>query len=128
MPIKEFECQACRHRFEEILALDEPVPQKCPKCGGGPLRQLLGTFRIGGVTKKSARDADIGDEGIGDDFGGGDDMPPEDGFGAGGGYGDDGGFGGDDDGLPAEDGPAGADDAGDDNADAGAGDAPGEED
>ena len=36
--------------------LNEPNPAKCPKCGGGELKQLLGTFRIAGVRKKSDRD------------------------------------------------------------------------
>ena len=108
MPIKEFECQACKHRFEDILGINEPVPTKCPKCGGGPLKQLLGTFRIAGVKSKSAPDSGF-DEG-GD--------APE-------GYSDDGGFGGEGDaGLDGGDlgDEAAAGDGMDAGMDAGAGD------
>lgn len=55
MPLKEFECQGCHHRFEELLMLNEPNPAKCPKCGSPELKQLLGTFRIIGLRSKSAR-------------------------------------------------------------------------
>lgn len=63
MPIKEFECEACHHKYEDILGLNEPNPTTCPKCGKGPLKSILGTFRIGGVQKKSASGDDFGDEG-----------------------------------------------------------------
>jgi len=65
MPIKEFECEACHHKFEDILGLNEPNPTVCPKCGKGPLKSLLGSFRIAGVQKKSA---------VGEEFGSGEDM------------------------------------------------------
>ena len=55
MPIKEFECQACHQRFDVIVSLHEPNPSACPKCGGKELKQILGTFRIGGSSRKSAR-------------------------------------------------------------------------
>ena len=77
MPIKEFECEACHHKFEDILGLNDPNPTTCPKCGKGPLKTLLGTFRIAGVHKKSATDDDLGAEGggpgaegFGDEMGG----------------------------------------------------------
>lgn len=76
MPLKEFECQSCRHRFELVLWLKEPNPEACPKCGHKELKQLLGTFRIAGARSKSASaDDEFGDEGggagPGDDLGGG---------------------------------------------------------
>lgn len=58
MPIKEFKCGACAHRFEVLLMLDEPDPASCPKCGAGGLDRLLSTFRIAGVQSKSARKED----------------------------------------------------------------------
>ncbi|MEK7765516.1 MAG: zinc ribbon domain-containing protein [bacterium] len=80
MPLKEFECESCRHRFEVIVWLREPDPAACPKCGKSPLKQILGTFRIAGVRSKSKADDEGGDDlgglegaGQGDDFGGGGD-------------------------------------------------------
>ena len=94
MPIKEFKCRACGHRFEELVWLKEPDPKACPKCGKEELTQVLGTFRVAGVSKKSAKPDEGGtdeggefggDDGESGDFGGGDD------FGAGGDFGGDGG-------------------------------------
>jgi len=56
MPLKEYECQGCRKRFEVILSLNEPDPSSCPHCGGKELKRILGTFKIGGSSRKSARD------------------------------------------------------------------------
>lgn len=80
MPIKEYECEACHHKFEEIVWLNEPGPTACPKCGKGPLKRLLSTFRITGVSRKSKEGDEAGsgefDEsalgGGEDDLGGGD--------------------------------------------------------
>jgi putative FmdB family regulatory protein len=33
MPIYEYECSKCGHRFEEIEHFDSPTRRKCPKCG-----------------------------------------------------------------------------------------------
>jgi len=34
MPLYEYQCKKCKHRFEQIQKFsDEPV-KKCPKCGG----------------------------------------------------------------------------------------------
>jgi len=74
MPIKEFECEACHHKFEDILALSEPNPTVCPACGKGPLKSLLGSFKIAGVHKKSATSDDVGPEEVGGAGGFGDGM------------------------------------------------------
>ena len=34
MPLYEYECDACRHRFEKIQKFSDPLEDKCPKCGG----------------------------------------------------------------------------------------------
>jgi putative FmdB family regulatory protein len=40
MPIYEYECQTCRHRFERRQSFrDEPV-KVCPECGGTTRRLL----------------------------------------------------------------------------------------
>lgn len=34
MPIYEYECKSCHHRFEKIQKFSDPHVQECPKCGG----------------------------------------------------------------------------------------------
>ena len=34
MPLYEYECEACGHRFEKIQKFSDPLEDKCPKCGG----------------------------------------------------------------------------------------------
>ena len=34
MPLYEYECDACRHRFELIQKFSDPLAEKCPSCGG----------------------------------------------------------------------------------------------
>ena len=40
MPLYEYECQKCHHRFEKLQRLSDPPPAKCPECGG-KVSQLL---------------------------------------------------------------------------------------
>jgi putative FmdB family regulatory protein len=34
MPIYEYECEKCGHRFEKIQKFSDPPIEVCPKCGG----------------------------------------------------------------------------------------------
>jgi putative FmdB family regulatory protein len=34
MPLYEYECQKCHHRFERIQKFSDPPVKKCPECGG----------------------------------------------------------------------------------------------
>jgi putative FmdB family regulatory protein len=34
MPLYEYECDACGHRFEIIQKFSDPPVEKCPVCGG----------------------------------------------------------------------------------------------
>jgi putative FmdB family regulatory protein len=34
MPIREYRCQKCKHRFENLEKMSEKSVQVCPKCGG----------------------------------------------------------------------------------------------
>lgn len=34
MPLYEYECTKCKHRFEKIEKVTAPHRQKCPKCKG----------------------------------------------------------------------------------------------
>lgn len=40
MPLYEYECQKCRHRFERIQKFSDPPAKKCPECGG-KVEQLI---------------------------------------------------------------------------------------
>jgi putative FmdB family regulatory protein len=41
MPLYEYECFVCGHRFERIQRFSDPPASKCPACGGS-VRRLLG--------------------------------------------------------------------------------------
>lgn len=40
MPLYEYECRKCGHRFEKIEKLDSAQTKKCPECGGKAERLL----------------------------------------------------------------------------------------
>jgi putative FmdB family regulatory protein len=41
MPLYEYVCDACGHRFEIIQKFSDPAPAACPVCGKGPVvRQM----------------------------------------------------------------------------------------
>ena len=47
MPLYEYQCEECDHRFEVIQkSFSEPPIEKCPKCGGGPVRKLMSSPAI----------------------------------------------------------------------------------
>ena len=41
MPLYEYECSQCGHRFELIRRFSDPPADTCPACGQGPLNKLL---------------------------------------------------------------------------------------
>ena len=40
MPIYEYQCTQCGHRFEQIQKFSDPLVENCPQCGG-KVEQLL---------------------------------------------------------------------------------------
>jgi len=40
MPLYEYQCKKCHHRFEKIQKFSDPHVKKCPRCGGA-VEQLL---------------------------------------------------------------------------------------
>jgi putative FmdB family regulatory protein len=62
MPLYEYQCETCEHRFEKIQKFSDPPPDACPKCGGlvrklfsSPAIQFKGSgFYITDYAKKSA--------------------------------------------------------------------------
>jgi putative FmdB family regulatory protein len=66
MPLYEFECEACKSRFERIQKFTDANPEVCPTCGKGPVRRLLSSpaiqfkgsgFYITDYAKKSTSEA-----------------------------------------------------------------------
>ena len=40
MPLYEYECKKCHHRFEKIQKFSDRMVRKCPDCGG-PVEQMI---------------------------------------------------------------------------------------
>lgn len=50
MPIYEFECNACGHRFDRLQKLSDSDPTVCPACAAAQLRRRVSapSFRLAG--------------------------------------------------------------------------------
>jgi putative FmdB family regulatory protein len=50
MPIYEFQCQACGHRFERLQKIADADPSACPSCSEPRVGRLLSApqFRLAG--------------------------------------------------------------------------------
>lgn len=46
MPLYEYQCDACHHRFERIQKFSDAPVDVCPTCGKGPVRKLLSSPAI----------------------------------------------------------------------------------
>ena len=68
MPLYEYKCEACGHRFEKIVKFSDPPLDACPKCGGkvekllsSPAFQFKGSgWYITDYAKKSSSDGSSG--------------------------------------------------------------------
>jgi putative FmdB family regulatory protein len=40
MPLYEYECDVCQHRFEKIQRMSDPLVDTCPVCGGAVHKRL----------------------------------------------------------------------------------------
>jgi putative FmdB family regulatory protein len=62
MPLYEYECKKCHHRFEKIQKFSDKMVKKCPECGGvveqmisAPAVQFKGSgFYVTDYPKKSS--------------------------------------------------------------------------
>jgi putative FmdB family regulatory protein len=45
MPLYEYQCEACNHRFERIQKFSDPPVDTCPTCGGA-VRKLISSPAI----------------------------------------------------------------------------------
>jgi len=41
MPIYEYECAKCGHRFERMQKVSDPPPRSCPVCKGRKVQKLI---------------------------------------------------------------------------------------
>lgn len=65
MPLYEYECESCHHRFEKIQKYSDPLVDTCPSCGGvvkklfsSPAIQFKGSgWYITDYAKKNTSDA-----------------------------------------------------------------------
>lgn len=50
MPIYEFQCNACGHRFDRLQKLSDPDPSTCPSCSAEQVQRRLSApqFRLAG--------------------------------------------------------------------------------
>lgn len=46
MPMYEYECGACGHRFERIRKFSDPPVEECPSCGEAKVQKLLSSPAI----------------------------------------------------------------------------------
>ncbi len=54
MPIYEYRCKACGHRFEDFRSAAEADEQEaCPKCGRPKTERMMSTFATSGASKSA---------------------------------------------------------------------------
>src|SRR5262245_6990634 len=41
VPLYEYQCRKCKHRFEELQKLSDPPLRRCPRCRTGRLEKLI---------------------------------------------------------------------------------------
>ncbi len=46
MPLYEYRCSKCRHVCEALQKVGAKPPEKCPKCGGGPMVKRISSPAI----------------------------------------------------------------------------------
>ncbi|MFQ5494833.1 MAG: zinc ribbon domain-containing protein [Phycisphaerae bacterium] len=54
MPIYEYRCTTCEHRFEELVRANEKRPAACPKCSSQATERLLSVFAARSVDRPEA--------------------------------------------------------------------------
>jgi len=71
MPLYEYECKKCGHRFEKIQKFSDKMVKKCPECGGqveqmisAPAVQFKGSgWYVTDYAKKTSSPGSSGDSG-----------------------------------------------------------------
>jgi putative FmdB family regulatory protein len=74
LPLYEYQCKKCQHRFEKIQKFSDPPVTDCPQCGGvveqllsAPAIQFKGAgWYVNDYAKKSGSPKDGGSKGSGE--------------------------------------------------------------
>lgn len=46
MPIYEYKCSSCGHKFEELVKINEKKMPVCPKCGNTNVNKIVSSFKV----------------------------------------------------------------------------------
>jgi putative FmdB family regulatory protein len=46
MPLYEYRCAACAHRFEALVSRRDEAAPHCPQCGGSEVERMLSAFTV----------------------------------------------------------------------------------
>jgi putative FmdB family regulatory protein len=60
MPIYEYRCESCSHRFEELVASNGSTVVACPECTSPEVVKLFSTFAMHAVGGDMPRQAGSG--------------------------------------------------------------------
>lgn len=52
MPLFEYQCQSCSHRFELLVRAGQPL--SCPRCQGDALEKLFSVFSVNAPAERAA--------------------------------------------------------------------------
>jgi putative regulatory protein, FmdB family len=52
MPMFEYACRTCGHRFETFLRSSAAPPPPCPRCQGEDLEKQFSVFGMGGAASR----------------------------------------------------------------------------
>ncbi len=50
MPLRDYTCSACGHRFEKLERSGSRVRARCPECGGMKLKKAFSAFAVAAAT------------------------------------------------------------------------------
>jgi putative FmdB family regulatory protein len=53
MPLYDFDCRSCGHRFEALVRRQD-APPACPTCGGVDLDRLVSSFAVSSADQRQA--------------------------------------------------------------------------
>lgn len=57
MPVYDFLCRSCDHRFDDLVSLAAVDGQRCPECTSGEVVKLYSPFKVGASSRTSGMDA-----------------------------------------------------------------------
>ncbi len=61
MPIYEYICRKCHHKFSVLLRAGAAAPSVCPRCGHQEVTRLFSVFSVRGKTDKDVYEDILGD-------------------------------------------------------------------